>query len=470
MNVRARDSVSAEPVGVGELRPRRKRGRTAVATAALFVAAGGAFAAGQIEALGAADGGSKTPEGAVDAMFESLSQNDVLGVLDHLAPGEREVVKDATVDYVGELSRLGVLSDDLDLSAVPCFEFSYSGMTYEAEQANERVWLVEVTGGTVIVGVNTAELPVGNLLFDRLDLETNSVDETVTVDIAEEIGDEELRVAVVEDDGSYYVSSFYTAAELAAAGAGYTMPATPIPAVGAATPEDALRGVIDAGVQLDVAGLIELTPPDEMAALHDYGPILVELADEALVETDVQTVLDGWTFSVDALDLEQVEVTGGIKLLPTHIAVSGSDTEGRSFEASATKVDETCVDYSVTAVDVVEAGPDEVSMSGQACAADIAEAFEGSDVPIEVQQIAERMVGQLGQLGAVTVEVDGLWYVSPSRSVADVLLVAMQGLDNADLETLVDFVSSSLSDLDGEWAEYPSEIVIDEVTPPTTAG
>ena len=61
---------------------------------------------------------------------ESLSENDVLGVLDHLAPGEREVVKDATVDYVDELSRLGVVSDDLDLSAVPGFEFSYGGMTY----------------------------------------------------------------------------------------------------------------------------------------------------------------------------------------------------------------------------------------------------------------------------------------------------------------------------------------------------
>ena len=110
------------------------------------------------------------------------------------------------------------------------------------------------------VGVNTAELPVGDLLFDRLDLDDELGDETVTVDIAEDLGDEELRVAVVEEGGSYFVSSFYTAAELAAASAGYTMPATSIPAVGAATPEDALRGVIDAGIQLDVAGLIELTP------------------------------------------------------------------------------------------------------------------------------------------------------------------------------------------------------------------
>ena len=118
-------------------------------------------------------------------------------------------------------------------------------------------------------------------------------------------------------------------------------------------------------------------------------------------------------------------MTGGIKLQPTHIAVSGADTEGRGFDVSATKVDETCVDYSVTAVEVRDGGaPDEVAMSGRACAADITEAFEGSDVPVEVQAIAERLVGQLGQLGVVTVEVDGRWYVSPSRTLTDVLLVA----------------------------------------------
>lgn len=441
MSISPHDSVIDELAAAGDRRPRRRRGSAAVAAATLFVAGGGAFAAGQIEALGAADGGAKSPEGAVEAMFESLSQNDVLGVLDHLAPGEREVVKDATVDYVGELSRLGVLSDDLDLSAVPGFEFSYAGMTYAAEQANERVWLVEVTGGTMTVGVNTAELPVGDLLFERLELATTSTSETATVDIAEQLGDDELRVAVVEDGGSYYVSSFYTAAELAAASAGYTMPAAPIPAAGAATPEDAVRGMIDAATELDVAGLIALTPPDEMAALHDYGQILVELADDALAESDIESDLDGWTFSVDALDLEQVEVTGGIKLQPTHIAVRGADDEGRRFDASATKVDETCVDYSLTAVDVPEGGaPDEVAMSGQACAADIESAFGDSDVPIEVQQIAERMVGQLGRLGVVAVEVDGLWYVSPSRSVTDVLLVAMEGLEGGDLETLWDYV------------------------------
>ena len=235
----------------------RRRRRASIAAAALFVVGGGALTAGQLDALSASSGGSKTPEGAVEAMLDSLSANDVLGVLDHLVPGEREVIKDATVDYVDELSRLGVLSDDLDLSAVPGFEFSHEGMTYDVEQANERVWLVEITGGEITLGANVADLPLGEMLFDRFDLDAIGPTDTTTIDVAEEAGDVQLRVAVVEEDGAFYVSSYYTVAELAAASEGYTLPATPIPAVGAATPEEAARGMIDAAIALDAERLID---------------------------------------------------------------------------------------------------------------------------------------------------------------------------------------------------------------------
>ena len=77
--------------------------------------------------------------------------------------------------------------------------------------------------------------------------------DTTTIDIAEVAGDEQLRVAVVEEDGAFYVSSYYTVAELAAASEGYTLPATPIPAVGAESPEEAVRGMIDAAIDLDAA-------------------------------------------------------------------------------------------------------------------------------------------------------------------------------------------------------------------------
>ena len=150
--------------------------------------------------------------------------------------------------------------------------------------------------------------------------------------------------------------------------------------------------------------------------------------------------------------------------------MSAINVDGREFEASASKVDETCVDYSITAREVRDDdSTDEASASGRRCAADIYEAFEDADaVPIEVQRIAERMVGQLGQVGVATVQVDDLWYVSPSRSVSDVLLVALQGLEQGDIETLIDFVETSFDDLSGEWAEYPDDVVIDELSPPTT--
>ena len=67
--------------------------------------------------------------------------------------------------------------------------------------------------------------------------------------------------------------------------------------------------------------------------------------------------------------------------------MSGSDVEGREFEVSATKVDESCVDYAVNATEIrYDGAAEQVSASGRACAADIQDAFEDSDVPIEVQR------------------------------------------------------------------------------------
>ena len=238
-------------------------------------------------------------------------------------------MKDATIDYVDELTRLGVLSDDVDLSGVPGFEFAYDGLTYEVEQANH------VSGWWRSPVVNSRSVRTPPSCPSATCCSTVSTStptrgrDTTTVDIAE-VADEELQVAVVEDDGAFYVSSFYTVAELAASSEGYTLPATPIPAVGAESPEAAVRGMIDAALDLDVGRVIELTPPDEMAALHDYGPILVELADEAIAESDIESELDGWTISIDTLDFEQVEVSGGIKLLPTRIAVERHRRRGSS--------------------------------------------------------------------------------------------------------------------------------------------
>lgn len=440
----------ASPEATPELIPpraRRTAGRVAAtAVAGALVLGGGLFAVTQMDETSAAEGGAKTPEAAVEQMFSSLEQNDLIGVLDHLAPGERDVLRDAAVDYIGELKRLGVLSDDLDPEAVDGFDVDFENLTFEAEQANPRVWLVELTGGQASFGVDVADLPYGDI-FDELVAEIPK-DEmssgTVTVDIAEELHAAEmpLRIAVVEQDGLYFVSSFYTAAETLAAASGHEMPATPIAAAGSASPEGAVLDMINASIDLDVERVIALTPPDEMAALHDYGPILVDLANDAITESDIREEMDDLTISIDAFETESVPVSGGSKVLPVHIAFRVSTPEDGDFEFDARKVDDTCVAFSYR----LDGGVDGVEEdSGRYCAADLYDVFADSEVPAEVQDIAVRMAGQLGQLGVVTVEVDGAWYVSPTRSTTDVLLVAFQGLQDGDLRTLADWFFESLS-------------------------
>lgn len=418
------------------------RRRAAAGAAAVFLCGGGAFAASELTDTSSAAGGAKSPEGAVNAMLSSLENNDVLGMLDQLAPGEAQVMRDATVDYVDELERLNVLSDDVEPSDVEGFEASFENMTYEVSPANARVSLVEVTGGQVTVGVNVAALPLGDVILDRIGPVPEGRSQSMTFDIAEELdgATTPLRVAVVEDDGRFYVSAFYTAAETLAAEGGYKMPAEPIPAVGAATPEEAVVGMANAAIALDVERVIELTPPDEMAALHDYGPILVELADEAIAEPGFDDELEQLDITLDGYRFESVAVSGGMKLLPVHIAFTVAVEEEGTFAFSATKVEETCVDYEFTIA--TADGSEDEQEAGRYCASDIYDAFEGSDVPIEVQQIAERQLGQLGQVGFVTVEVDGSWYVSPTRTSTDLLLVAMQGLEPGDIETLLDWFSA----------------------------
>lgn len=425
------------------------RRRAAVGAAAIFLCGGGAFAASELTTASSAAGGAKSPEGAVNAMLSSLENNDVLGMLDQLAPGESDVMRDATVDYVDELVRLNVLSDGVEPSDVEGFESSFENMTYEVSTANERVSLVEITGGQVTVGVNPAALPLGDVILDRIDPLPEGRSQSMTFDIAEELDGSTmpLRVAVVEEDGQFYVSAFYTAAETLAAAGGYKMPAEPIPAVGAATPEEAVVGMANAAIALDVERVIELTPPDEMAALHDYGAILVELADEAIAEPGFAEDFGELDITLDEYRFDTVDVSGGMKLLPVHIAFTLTVEDEGTFVFSATKVDETCVDYEFT-ITSIDASDDD-DEAGRYCASDIYEAFEGSSIPIEVQQIAERQLGQLGQLGFVTVEVDGAWYVSPTRTSTDLLLVAMQGLEPGDIETLLDWFTAPFSfDLD----------------------
>jgi len=101
---------------------------------AIIVAAGVAAVS-----LAAADGAA-SPEAAVEELFASLAEEDVVGVLEALPPGEREVIREPVVGVVSELQRLGVMSS-FDLRDVPGFDLQVDDLQLSSTPLGNGVTL-----------------------------------------------------------------------------------------------------------------------------------------------------------------------------------------------------------------------------------------------------------------------------------------------------------------------------------------
>ncbi len=102
------------PPASGPDRPRRGA-KVAVAAGLAVALVAGVLALANLTS----SGGTATPEDAVRKLVDAVAAKDMLGALEALVPAEREVLRDRVVDLAGELGRLGILDDKIDLGQVP---------------------------------------------------------------------------------------------------------------------------------------------------------------------------------------------------------------------------------------------------------------------------------------------------------------------------------------------------------------
>ncbi|HZZ96481.1 MAG TPA: hypothetical protein VFE19_05690 [Jatrophihabitantaceae bacterium] len=246
--------------------PKRRHGKLLTSIAAVVVlGAGGAIS---YVAFSASGGGASSPDKAVQNVIGDLQNADLIGVLDDLAPGERAALSGALNDDVASLKRLGVLADGADPTGVSGVHFAAHDLTYADKTitVNDHVQIVQITGGSVDLGGNVAQLPFTQRFLDLTHAPDKDQSQHVTID-------HPVRIAAEKVDGGWYASLFYTAADAAA---GHRIPAAgdSIPAVGADTPEDAVDKLIRSALSLDLRSVIGIVSPDELGALHDYGAML----------------------------------------------------------------------------------------------------------------------------------------------------------------------------------------------------
>lgn len=417
---------------------------------ALLLVGGTVFAVTQ---LGSSGPGSA--EEAVAGLIDAAGDEDLLGVMAALDPGERDALRGPVEDLFGELERLEVLDDSFDLGGIDGIDLEFADVTYRTEPVREGLARVYVTGGTVTTSVDSDELPIGDFISDTVERfggEVSGFQESNTSDIFD---DDVFLVARAGDDG-WRVSIGYTLAEVARLESGQPLPTVGIEPVGADSPEAAVEGMVDALVDLDLRDVVARLSPAEFAALQDYADLFL-----AEAQSGADEATDGFDVTVDELTL-RADTSGDTATVFVDAVAVTVDADGEQFSAS--------FDGECLSIDGEGEEFDESPFAdGPVCTEDLEglsnDLFDGGfDLgfdtgldgdPIEFPEI------DTPEIGITTQRVDGEWFVAPVASGLDAMVSGLEVLERSHLDALVDMVEQffagfeeSFEDGFGDFEEY----------------
>ncbi len=231
------------------------------------------------------------------------------------------------------------------------------------------------------------------------------------------MADDPLKIAVVEEDGSWYVSLWYSAAEAVRTDAGET--ALPVigggPApVGAESPEAALEGLIENIAALDAEGVLTLLDPEEARVLYDYSNLF--LPESGIVHRRTQGRRRGrWRY-----------VVGGGR----------RDRGGRGQWPDSRHPD---------VVHAAMSGPDidmQMTLTGN-CVTTVSDGATEEFCPEDVEELGFGGLGglvgtDLWKADLTVVERDGRWYVSLVPSMLYRVNDVLVEMEPADIEAMID--------------------------------
>ena len=426
--------------------------------AVIAVGAAGVFAVSNL--TGAPQGGAASPDELGMTLLRAIESEDVLGMVDVLSPGERDVFRDPLVDLVSELTRLEVLSTDADLSRILGIDVELSNESVSATPTNvPDITNIDLRADAVL-SLDGSAVPIGELITDNVpadmltELRGTRLTETDELDV---------RLTAVEEDGRWYFSVFHTIAEVARqeAAPGALIPAEGIGAAGAESPDVAFDGLLDRVEALDLTGLLRTLNPGEAAALQRYAPLFLDDAEEALDEVPLQWQITRREFRVD-------ETGDTATVLLDAIGIEGS-IEGEPFS----------LEYADGCIRASSAGE-----SFEQCSDSTFQDTMGflDDAP-ETERLVEIVTEAFADMEETGLELrrtGDLWYVSPSTTVTEAVLNVLRALDRTELdaiieqapavgEELADDIFAGFEELPGSFGdEFGTGAIVEETSPPAS--
>jgi hypothetical protein len=398
--------------------PKKKRTGVIVGStiAALALIAGGVVA---VVALNRTDvaAGAADPQTAAFKLVDSANKADVAGLLTVLPPAEGALLRDLNTQTAEELKRLEIYKKDADTNKIQGFHAD--GLKFDdskRQKVSDTLEINMLTEGVITMNSGADNLPLTDKFKDAMKGSIGSAPtkQPAPLDIGKEVKrtGKPIRIATVKVNGEWYPSIFYTLADYALQSAKKPWPTKPIAANGAASPGDAVREMANAALDANLQRVIELLAPDELGALHDAGPVLLEAIGGKAKPTGAKIT----KFETDANS-----ITGGTKVTLKELEVTADGTT----------------------VHIVRQGDCYVAtVQGETrklCATDATQQIGGAKMPASAKQALTHLTEGLFKngLGVVTTEVGGKWYLSPGRTFFELVLTALRSLQPADIDALL---------------------------------
>jgi hypothetical protein len=420
--------------------PKRGRGKLIGSIAAIVVlAAGGAVT---YVAFAAGDSGASSPEKAVQNVVADLQKADLIGVLDDLVPGERVALSAPIRDDIASLKRLSVLSSSANPSAVSGVHFATHDLTYAKKTitVNDHVQIVQITGGSVDLGAQASKFPFTQRFLGVAKPPAKATNQHIAITAP-------VRIATEKVGGTWYASLFYTAADDAA---GHAIPSTSnsIPAHGADSAEGAVEKMVRSLLSGDVTSALSLISPAELGAVHDYGSMILK-ATPPWQATHV---------TIKTLDLTSTPISDGVRVgLKNLVLSSGGRDLSVAIDSGCATIATPGFHKKVCPADAAELISTFIggitcassfgfgTASGVGSSSSVSISGGGNDGTLsgdgchgpkftaaQKQAIADLLSG-ITSLGIDTAKVDGQWFITPVRTVADLGATVLSGLKGDDL-------------------------------------
>lgn len=381
-------------------------------------------------------GGEATPMAAASTLLNSLNDKDVIGVAQKLDPTEAQIFADISGDMLKELQRLGIIREDVKPETLTGSTVEMKDLKFDegkAETVNDHVTIVKLVSGQVTINSDATKVPYTDKikkLFPNRTKDLPSGKQTYNIaELVKKNGGEPIRIATVKRGDKWYPSLFYTAADYWLQDAkksnrALAKPMEPLKAVGAGSPEDAVKAMMDAGTKGDLKAAIGMLPPDEMGVFYDYGAYMLKSAGME----DARAPKDAPKFS--NLEFNTEDVTGGTKVSFKHVTV----------EVDGQKVDIT-LDAGAGELTIEQKGEKQVIKGSQLAELAVGQSGRSSSgsnkIDPKVGEILDRLFKKVLGMGIVTTEVDGKHYVSPLRTTSGVFISLLQGLEAGDIDYLL---------------------------------